>query len=146
MALINPHINFNGNAEEAFTFYKSVFGGEFAKVIRFKDLAGPEFPIDEKEENKIMHIALPIGKSNVLMANDVPEFLGKVNENENRSKISISTESKEEADKLFNGLSAGGKIEMPIADSPWGSYFGMFRDKYGIEWMVDFDPKYNGKP
>jgi len=145
MALINPHINFNGNAEEAFTFYKSVFGGEFAKVIRFKDLANPEFPLAEKEENKIMHIALPIGKTNVLMGNDVPEFLGKVNENENRSKISISTESKEEADKLFNGLSAGGKIEMPISDSPWGSYFGMFRDKYGIEWMVDFDPKYNGK-
>jgi PhnB protein len=145
MALINPHINFNGNAEEAFTFYKSVFGGEFAKVLRFKDLASPEFPIAEKDENKIMHIALPIGKNNVLMANDVPEFLGKVNENENRSKIAISTESKEEADQLFNGLSAGGQIEMPISDSPWGSYFGMFRDKYGIEWMVDFDPNYNGK-
>src|SRR6476661_7259901 len=145
MALINPHINFNGNAEEAFTFYKSVFGGEFAKVVRFKDLASPEFPVAEKEENKIMHIALPIGKTNVLMGNDVPEFLGKVNENENRSKISISTESKEEADKLFNGLSADGKIEFPMADSPWGSYFGMFRDKYGIEWMVDFDSKYNGK-
>lgn len=145
MPLINPHINFNGNAEEAFTFYKSVFGGEFAKIIRFKDFASPEFPIAEKEENKIMHIALPIGKSNVLMANDVPEILGKVNENENRSKISISAESKEEADKLFNGLSAGGEIEMPISDSPWGSYFGMFRDKYGIEWMVDFDPKYKGK-
>ena len=77
MALINPHINFNGNAEEAFTFYKSVFGGEFAKIIRFKDLASPEFPIAEKEENKIMHIALPIGKSNMLLANDVPESMGK---------------------------------------------------------------------
>lgn len=139
MALINPHINFNGNAEEAFTFYKSVFGGAFAKLIRFKDLAGPEFPVAEKEQNKIMHIALPIGK-NVLMANDVPESMGRTNENEHRSKISISAESKEEADKLFNGLSAGGQIEMPIADSPWGSYFGMFRDKYGIEWMVNFDP------
>lgn len=145
MALINPHINFNGNAEEAFTFYKSVFGGEFARVVRLKDLASAEFPVTEKDENKILHIALPIGKSNVLMGNDVPEFLGKVNEKENRSKISISTESKEEADKLFSGLSAGGEIEMPISDSPWGSYFGMFRDKYGIEWMVDFDPKYNGK-
>ncbi len=143
MAQINPHINFNGNAEEAFTFYKSVFGGEFAKIIRFKDLASPEFKVAEKEENKIMHIALPIGKSNMLMANDVPEIMGKTNENENRSKIVISAESKEEADKLFNGLSAGGQIEMPIADSPWGSYFGMFRDKYGIEWMIDFDPKYN---
>ncbi|MFL9483426.1 VOC family protein [Chitinophagaceae bacterium LWZ2-11] len=145
MALINPHVNFNGNAEEAFTFYKSVFGGEFARVVRFKDIASSEFPIPEKEENKIMHIALPIGKSNVLMGNDVPEILGKVNEKENRSKISISTESKEEADKLFTGLSAGGEIEMPITDSPWDSYFGMFRDKYGIEWMVEFDPKNTGK-
>jgi PhnB protein len=141
MAQINPHINFNGNAEEAFNFYKSVFGGEFTKIMRFKDMASPEFPVTENEANKIMHIALPIGK-NLLMANDVPDILGKTNENENRSKISISAESREEADKLFNGLSVGGKIEMPIYDSPWGSYFGMFRDKYGIEWMVDFDVNY----
>jgi PhnB protein len=144
MALINPHINFNGNAEEAFSFYKSVFGGEFAKIIRFKDISSAEFPVAENEANKIMHIALPIGSS-ILMANDVPETMGQVNENENRSKISISAESREEADKLFNGLSEGGKVEMPIEDSPWGSYFGMFRDKFGIEWMVDFDPKHNEK-
>ena len=144
MALINPHINFNGNAEEAFTFYKSVFGGEFAKVMRFKDLSGPEFPISSAEEQKIMHIALPIGK-NILIGNDVPEFMGKVNENENRSKIAISAESLEEAEKLFNGLSEGGIVEMPFAESPWGSHFGMFRDKFGIEWMVDFDPKYKGQ-
>jgi PhnB protein len=144
MASINPHINFNGNAEEAFNFYKSVFGGEFAKIMRFKDIASAEFPVAEHEANKIMHIALPIGKS-ILMANDVPEILGRTNENENRSKIVISAESKEEADKLFNGLSAGGQIEMPISDSPWGSYFGMFRDKYGIEWMVDFDSNYKGQ-
>ena len=143
MATINPHINFNGNAEEAFNFYKSVFGGEFKKIMRFKDLASAEFPVAEHEANKIMHIALPIGNS-ILMANDVPEILGRTNENENRSKIVISAESKEEADKLFNGLSAGGRIEMPISDSPWGSYFGMFRDKYGIEWMVDFDPGNKG--
>jgi PhnB protein len=140
MALINPHINFNGNAEEAFTFYKSVFGGEFAKIIRFKDLASPEFPVAKKEENKIMHIALPIGKT-MLMANDVPEIMGRTNENENRSKIAISAESKEEADRLFDGLSVGGEIEGPIGDSPWGSYFGCFRDKYGIEWMVDYTSK-----
>jgi len=140
MPQINPHINFNGNAEEAFTFYKSVFGGEFAMIVRFKDLSSPEFPIPEHEAHKIMYISLPIGK-NILIANDVPEIMGRTNENENRSKISISTESKEEADKLFNGLSAGGQIEMPIGDSPWGTYFGMFRDKYGIEWMVDFDSK-----
>ena len=142
MAQINPYINFNGNTEEAFTFYKSVFGGEFAMVTRFGDM--PNSNIPESENNKIMHIALPIGK-NVLMGNDVPEFMGRVNENENRSKIAISAESKEEADHLYNGLSVGGQIEMPIADSPWGSYFAMFRDKYGIEWTVDFDPKYNGQ-
>jgi PhnB protein len=138
MTTINPWINFNGNAEEAFTFYKSVFGGEFAKVIRFKDLASPEFPVPEKEQNKIMLITLPIGKNNVLMANDVPEIMGKVNEHENRSKISISTKSKEEADKLFNGLSAGGEVEGPMGQGPWGSYAGMFRDKYGIEWIIEF--------
>ena len=141
MAQINPYINFNGNAEEAFLFYKSVFGGEFEQVTRFKEMESAEFPIPESEANKIMHITLPIGQ-NVLMGNDVPEFMGKVNENENRSKIAISTESKEEADKLFNGLSAGGTVEFPISDSPWGSYFGMFRDKYGIEWTVDYDTKH----
>ncbi len=141
MALINPHINFNGNAEEAFNFYKSVFGGEFTKIMRLKDISSPEFPVAKNDANKIMYIALPIGK-NILIANDIPEFMGRVNENENRSKISISTESREEADKLFSGLSAGGDIEVPISDSPWGSYFGMFRDKFGIEWIVDFDPKH----
>lgn len=140
MATINPWINFNGNAEEAFTFYKSVFGGEFTKVVRFKDIASAEFPIPEKEENKIMHIALPIGKGSMLIANDVPEILGQVNEHENRSKILLSTESKEEADRLFTGLSVGGEVEGPMGDSPWGSYAGMFRDKYGIEWIIEFSP------
>jgi PhnB protein len=142
MRTINPWINFNGNAEEAFTFYQSVFGGEFIKIIRFKDLAGMEFQVPENEANKIMHIALPIGKQNVLIANDVPEFMGRVSESENRSKISVSAESREEADKLFYGLSAGGDVEGPIGDSPWGTYAGMFRDKYGIEWIVEFDPNY----
>lgn len=140
MATINPWINFNGNAEEAFTFYKSVFGGEFARVVRFKEMAGPGFSVSENEANKILHISLPIGK-NVLIGNDIPEIMGRVNENENRSKIAISVESKEEADKLFNGLSAGGQVEMPIADSPWGTYFAMFRDKFGIEWTVEYAGK-----
>ena len=144
MALINPHMNFNGNAEEAFNFYRSVFGGKFAKIIRLKDLAGPEFPVSENDAQKMMHISLPIGK-NILIGNDVPEGMGRVSENENRSKIFINAESREEADKLFNGLSAGGTIEGDIGDSPWGSYFGCFRDKYGIEWIVEFDRKYNGK-
>ncbi|CAN1506921.1 PhnB-like [Flavobacteriaceae bacterium] len=140
MALINPHVNFNGNAEEAFHFYKSVFGGEFAKIMRFNEMSSPEYPIPEKEANKIMHIALPIGE-NFLMGNDVPESMGRVDENENRSKISISAKSLEEADKLFHGLSEGGNVEYPIGDCPWGTYFGMFRDKYGIEWMVEFEQK-----
>ena len=145
MALINPYINFNGNAEEAFNFYKAAFGGEFANITRFKDMPSSEHPISEKEADKIMHIALPIG-GNILMGNDVPEFMGKVNELEHRSKIFISAERREEADRLFKALSAGGSVEVPMDDSPWGSYFGMFRDKYGIEWMIDFDPKFNGKP
>ncbi len=145
MRTINPWINFNGNAEEAFTFYKSVFGGEFAKIIRFGDLASAEFPVAENEANKVMHIALPIGKHNVLMANDVPEFMGRVNESENRSKIVVSAESREEAYQIFNGLSADGDIEGSIGDSPWDTYAGMFRDKYGIEWIVEFDPNYNGQ-
>ena len=140
MATINSWINFNGNAEEAFTFYKSVFGGEFSKVVRFKALASAQFQVAEKEENKIMYIALPIGTTTMLIANDVPEVMGRVNENENRSKILVSTESKEEADKLFHGLSAGGEVEGPMGDSPWGSYAGMFRDKYGIEWIIEFSP------
>lgn len=144
MRTVHPWINFNGNAAEAFTFYQSVFGGEFTKIVRFKDLSGPEFQVAENDENKIIYIALPISKHNLLIANDVPEFMGRVSENENRSKILVSAESREEADKIFNGLSAAGEVEGPIGDSPWGTYAGMFRDKYGIEWIIEFDPNYNG--
>ena len=140
MATINPYINFNGNAEEAFNFYKSVFGGEFESIVRFKDLESSEFPVPEEDANKIMRIALPIG-GNILIANDVPESMGPVSENENRSKIAISAETKEEADKLFKGLSGGGAVEMPMAENPWGTHFAMFRDRYGIEWTVEFDSK-----
>jgi PhnB protein len=138
MASINPHVHFNGNAEEAFEFYKSVFGGNFKKIMRFKDLITEGFQFPEEELNKIMHISLPISEGSTLMGSDVPNMLGVVNENENRSKITISAESKEEADKLFSGLSEGGTVEFPIAESPWGSYFGAFRDKYGVEWMIEF--------
>jgi PhnB protein len=144
MATINPYINFNGNAEEAFNFYRSVFGGEFETVVRFKDLESPEFPVPENEANKIMRIVLPIG-GNTLIANDVPESMGPVNENENRSKISVYAESRAEADKIFAGLTLGGAIEMPMGDSPWGTYFGMFRDKFGIEWTVEFDSNKDGR-
>jgi PhnB protein len=144
MATINPYINFNGNAEEAFNFYKSVFGGEFASVVRFKDLESAEFPVPEDDANSIMRIVLPIG-GNTLIANDVPKSMGPVSESENRSKIAVSAESREEADKIFTGLSAGGAVEMPLGDSPWGTSFAMFRDKYGIEWTVEFDPNTDGR-
>src|SRR3954471_15710917 len=113
MATINPYINFNGNAEEAFNFYKSVFGGEFASVVRFKDIESPEFPVPAEDANKMMRITLPIG-GNTLIANDVPESMGPVNENENRSKIAVYAETRAEADKIFAGLTAGGAIEMPL--------------------------------
>lgn len=135
MAVINPHINFNGNAEEAFTFYQSIFGGEFTKIIRFKDIASSEFPVAPEEENKLMSIALPIGPT-MLMGNDVPAFMGKTNEHENRSKIAIGAESKAEAERLFKGLSEGGDVEVALDDN-----FAMFRDKYGIEWIIEFNSK-----
>jgi PhnB protein len=140
MPTINPYINFNGNAEEAFTFYKSLFGGEFESIVRFKDIASDEFPVPENEADKIMRIVLPIG-GNVLIANDVPAAIGPVNENENRSKIAVTAETQEEAERIFKGLSEGGEVEMPMDESPWGTQFAMFRDKYGIEWTVEFDPK-----
>ncbi len=139
MPTINPYINFNGNAEEAFTFYKSVFGGAFGKIIRCKDIAGPEMPVTGADAEKIMRITLGIG-NNLLIANDVPSFMGPVSEDENRSKIAVTADSREEADRLFNGLSAGGTVEMPMDQSPWGSYFAMFRDKYGIEWTIEWNP------
>ena len=138
MVTINPYINFNGNAEEALTFYQSVFGGEFGTITRFKDIASAEFPVPEHEANKILRITLSIGNS-VLIANDVPEMMGRVSENENRSKIAVSVDSKEEAERIVNGLSEGGTVEMPLAESPWGTTFAMFRDKYGIEWTVECD-------
>jgi PhnB protein len=143
MALINPFIHFNGNAEEAFTFYRSVFGGEFTKIMRYKDLSSAEHPVAETDADRLMYIALPIGKSNALIGSDVLEVMGQVTENDNRNSISISAETQEEADKLFNGLSKGGQVEMPITQGPFGSYFGMLSDKYGIQWMVDFTPNKN---
>jgi PhnB protein len=143
MAQISPHILFKGNTEEAFDFYKSVFGGEFSTLMRMKDLPNdPNNPISENAANKIVHIALPIGKGNKLMGSDVGEqFMDQELVTGNRYTISISAESKEEATKLFDGLSAGGQVEMPLAESFWDTYFGMLADKYGIQWMVDFDPK-----
>jgi PhnB protein len=137
MPSINPHINFNGNALEAFEFYRTVFGGEFTKLVRLGDLSSPDFVVPEADINKILSIRLPIGNA-VLIGNDVPTFMGKVSEAENRSKIAIFADTKDEADKLFGELSLGGEIEMPLEDGFLG-YFGAFRDKYGIEWTVEYE-------
>lgn len=138
MPTINPHLHFNGNTEEAFLFYKTVFGGEVKKIIRFKELSTEGFSFPEDELNKIMHISLSIGNTSTISGSDVPSILGTVNESENRSKITITANSKQEADALFNGLSEGAAIECELGQSPWGSYFGSLRDKYGIEWMIEF--------
>lgn len=142
MAKINPYLIFNGNAEEALNFYKSVFGGEFATVMRFGEMPSGDgaMPIAETEKEKIMHIALPIGDDNVLMAGDAPEAMGQPTKGDNFS-IAVGAGSREEADKLFGGLAEGGKIEMPLADAFWGDYFGMLQDKFGVQWMVSYDNK-----
>ncbi len=138
MAKICSHIHFNGNTEEAFEFYRSIFGGEFIRLQRFKDLNNPDFQFPEDEQNKIMLIQMPIGGGCILSGSDVPNFLGVVSEEENKSKILIIAENKVEAENLFNGLSTGGTIEMPLDEGPWGSNLGTFRDKYGVEWMVEY--------
>jgi len=137
MATLNTYLNFQGNTEEVFNFYKSVFGGEFSMLQRFKDTPfGQQMSDSEKE--MIMHIALPVGKTSVLMATDALESMGQTLTNGNNSSISIHAESEEEANKLFNGLSEGGKVTMPLEKAFWGDYFGMFNDKYGIQWMVSY--------
>lgn len=140
MKVVNPYLNFNGNTEEAFNFYKSVFGGEFTMLMRFKDVPDQKIPDDVK--NQIMHVALPLGKNNILMGTDAPESMGFNLKAGNNVHISIHAESREEADKLFNGLSAGGNVQMPMTDMFWGDYYGSFADKFGIQWMVSFtNPK-----
>ena len=135
MATINTYLNFNGNTEEAFNFYKSVFGGEFRTLQRLKDTPeADKIPLNEQE--KIMHVALPIG-GNLLMGTDVLESMPKVIFGTN-SAISIDAASEEEANRLFNGLSTGGKIEMPLEKMFWGAYFGFFIDKFGVQWMVNY--------
>jgi PhnB protein len=141
MTTVNVYLNFEGNCEEAFNFYKSIFGGEFSYLGRFKDMPPQEGvpPITAEEGEKIMHISLPISKETSLMASDTGgEWCAKITQGNNFS-VSISTDSQNEADRLFNGLSAGGQVTMPMEKTFWGSYFGMFTDKFGINWMVSFD-------
>lgn len=140
MSQINPYLNFNGNTEEAFNFYKSVFGGEFTALMRFGNTPGCE-DMPEVEKNGIMHVALPIG-SNVIMGTDVPKSMEQVTFGTN-SSICVSVDSRAEAERVFNGLAAGGEITMPLEDMFWGDYFGSFVDKFGVLWMISHDPNQN---
>jgi len=138
MKAINPYLNFKGNAEEAFGFYRSVFGGEFLNITRFKD--SPESAhVSAADANKLMHISLPLSSGNVLMGTDAVGPMGDQLVVGNNFTISISPDSEAETKKLFDGLSAGGKIEQPLDKMFWGAYFGMFIDKFGVRWMLNFE-------
>jgi len=135
---LNPYLNFNGNAEEAMNFYKSVFGGELTQIVRFKDMPMEGVSISKEDENKVMHVGLSIGKDNVLMATDTLPSLGQKLVQGNNFYISIHPDNKKEADRIFKALSAGGMVEMPMADQPWGDYYGSLKDKFGVQWMVNY--------
>lgn len=141
MTCVNIYLNFNGNCEEAFNFYRSVLGGEFSYVGRFGEMPRQEGlpPMPAEMNDKIMHIGLPVSKETALMGSDTGGEWAPNFKQGNNFSVSVSTDSKAEADRLFNGLSAGGKVTMPMNQTFWGSYFGMFTDKFGINWMVSFD-------
>jgi len=140
MTTINTYLTFNGNCEKAFNFYKSVFGGEFAHIGKFKDMPeNPKFPVAESDKEKVMHVSLPISKESVLMGSDTGGEWAKHFTQGNNFSISINADSKGEADKLFKALSKNGKVIMPMNKTFWDSYFGNFTDQFGIQWMVSFD-------
>lgn len=145
MTTVNPYLTFNGNCEEAFTHYKSVFGGEFTYLGRFKDMPPVEnCPPSEADAEKIMHVSLPISKETILMGSDTSSSMGPSVTTGNNISVSITTDSKEGADRLFEGLSAGGQTTMAMQQTFWGDYFGMFTDKFGINWMVSFGQQESG--
>ncbi len=138
MTKMYPYLNFDGKAEEAFNFYRTVFGGDFiGEIYRMKGTPGSE-QLSEEEQNRVMHIALPVGDG-MLMASDILPSAGHTLQMGNNNYISLHPENKEEADYYFKGLSEGGKIEMPMSDTFWGAYFGSFEDKYGVHWMINCD-------
>lgn len=140
MTTISAYVNFDGNCEEAFNFYRQAIGGEFSYLGRFSEMpADPNFTAPESEANKIMHISLPVGNT-VLMGSDRNEMFDGPNFVEgNNFSLSLAPESKEEADRLFTALSEGGNVTMPMADTFWGAYFGSFVDKFGIQWMINHE-------
>lgn len=147
MATINAYLTFDGTCEEAFNFYRSVFGGDFPMVSRFGDMPSQEGtpPLSAEEKNRILHITLPISAETLLMGSDTMSGMHEHKVGNNIS-LSINTDSKEEADRLFAGLSAGGVVSMPLAETFWGAYFGMWTDKFGIHWLVNYDDPANMQP
>lgn len=142
MTRLNPYLSFNGNCEEAFGFYQSVFQSKITHISRFADIPsmeGKENSMSDIDANKIMHISLPISEESTLMGSDSSDAFGQVRVMGNNFSISIDTDSKEEADRLYNALSEDGKSSMPMVKSFWGSYFGMLSDKFGIQWMISYD-------
>lgn len=140
---VNIYLNFLGNTEEAFNFYKSIFGGEFDMVSRFSDTPHAN-DMPEGDRHKIMHISLPLGKHMTLMGTDALESMGHKLIVGNNVNISLHPETKEEADRLFKALSEGGEVEMPLQDTFWGAYFASFGDKFGIKWMINYEYPQNG--
>ncbi|MDQ3461082.1 MAG: VOC family protein [Deinococcota bacterium] len=146
MKKVNPYLNFGGNTEEVFAFYKSVFGGEFLSVMRFRDLSDNAMNVPEEDQDKIAHIALPLGKDNMLMGTDTLESLGQSLRVGNNFYLVLEAESAEEAERLFNALSEGGQIEMPLQKTEWAEKYGICADKFGVQWMVDYtgDASFSG--
>jgi len=137
MIKINTYLNFPGNTEEAFNFYKKIFGGDFAGgIFRFKDTPDKD-KLSKDDQEKVMHIGLPVG-NNMLMATDALESMGFKLTFGNNFHLSIEAEDKEEADRIFSSLSEGGNVQIPIKDEFWGAYFGMLTDKFGVQWMVSY--------
>jgi len=136
MPKMNPYLNFKDSCEEAFEFYRSVFGGEFMMLMRMGD-TDMGMPVPDEAKNLIMHVSLPIG-DNILMGSDAPDGLCPTPLTAgNNFSVSISAESREDADRIYNGLSADGTSAMPMQEMFWGSYWGMLTDKFGINWMVE---------
>lgn len=147
MATLNTYLTFNGNCEEAFYFYKSVFGGEFTTMSRFKDMPeDPKFPLSKEDMEKVMHVSLPIGRETVLMGSDTGGEWSAHFQQGNNFSLSVDADSQANADRLFNALSQDGKVSMPMNETFWDSYFGMLTDQFGIQWMVSFSEPNRQKP
>lgn len=140
MTRLHTYLNFAGNAEEAFDFYRSVFGGDFSSFVRFKDFPIEGLEIPEEDGDRLMHVSLPVGEGSVLMASDALESLGQQVSPGNNAYVSVHPDSREEADRIFGALSEGAEVEMPIGDQAWGDYFGSLRDRFGVQWMVNHSP------